>query len=138
LGNLCDLALYFVSNLSHFFQLFAFWIFQMPLDQLLLHLSNDRFWASFFDRAPHRYHKTCAFDHFRRERLRIVVRDVYSAFQDRLDYDWVDFRGRNGPGALGVQSLLSGEGLGHLASSRVLKTDKQYGTLAQSWLSRIV
>src|SRR5437870_8258017 len=80
--------------------------------------------------------RPCLFNHFWCESLWMVVRDVDVALVHRLDYDWVDFRGRNGPCALGVQSMLSGEGLGHLASSRVLNTDKQYGTLGHFWLSR--
>src|SRR6266566_6167975 len=135
LGKLCDLVLYFVPNLSHFFQRFAFRIFQMPFDQLLLHLSNDRFRTRFFDGASHGHDKACLFNHFWCESLWMVVRDVDVALAHRLDYDWVDSLGWNGPGALRAQSMLVGEGFGHLASSRILNTNKQHGTLCQAWIA---
>src|SRR5467141_5014533 len=76
------------------------------------------------------------FDHFWCESLWMVVRNVDVTLVNGLNYYRVDSLRRNGPGALRAQSMFLGEGLCHLASSRVLNTDKQYGTLSQPWASR--
>src|SRR5712664_2566321 len=85
----------------------------MPFDQFFLHLSNDWFWAGFFDGASHGYNEACMFDHFGCERSWMVVRDVNAALAHRLNYDWVDSLRWNGAGALRTQSMSLSERFGH-------------------------
>src|SRR3989441_12978047 len=102
----------------------------MPLNQLLLHLSNDWFGTRLFDGAAHRYNKACVPNQLGRKGLGLIGGDVYSAFSHHVYNGRIDPTRRYCARALRIHPMLLGEGLGHLASSRILNTDKQHGTLA--------
>src|SRR5712664_4807779 len=108
----------------------------MPLDQLLLHLSNSRFRTRLLDRAAHCYNKACASDQLWCKDLRMIEGDVYATFSHHIYDDRVDPHRGYCAGALRVHPVFLGECLCHLASSRILNTDKEYGTLSQPWASR--
>src|SRR5438128_2371149 len=95
----------------------------MPLDQLLLHLSNNRFRTRFFDGAAHCYNETCVSDQLGCKDFRLIGGDVYPTFPHRVYDGRVDPRRGYRTCAPRVHPVLLREGLGHLASSRVLNTD---------------
>ncbi len=75
-----------VPDFSHFFQGSALRVFEMPLDQLLLHLSDNRFRTRVFDGAAHCHNEACVPDRPGRKGLRMIGGDVYSAFSHSV-YD---------------------------------------------------
>src|SRR5207245_3294554 len=97
---------------------------------------DNRFRACLFDGAAHCYNEACVSDQLRCEGLWMAGGDVYSAFSHHVYNGRVDPTRRYCARALRIHPMLLGEGLGHLASSRILNTDKQHGTPCQSWTSQ--
>ena len=130
------LPLDLIPDSSNIFRGFAFRVFEMPLDQLFLHLSNNRFRTSFFDGAAHRYDEARVPDQFWREGLRMTRgRSIPSSRITSMTVGLIRAEGIVPALSAFIPCFLA-KALGHLASSCVLNTDKQYGTLGQPCLSR--
>src|SRR2546430_12881023 len=105
----------------------------MPLDQVPLHLSKNRFRTCLLDRAAHCHNEACIPDQLGRKGLWMIGEDVYSTFSHYINDGRVDPCRWYCARALRVHPVFLGKGLGHLTSSRVLNTNKQHRTLGQLW-----